>query len=311
MYKIYIIFIAASLITVTACKSKKAATDEDPAPVAAQTPVTVTEITTSPLTDYIDLNATSAFLQKTFIKASANGYLRSVNLHLGQRVGRGQPAFMLQTKEAAALGSTINQLNPSFHFSGNIIIRVTASGIVQELNHQVGDYVQDGEQLAVLSDANSFGFILNLPYELKRYVTTGQALQVLLPDGTKLNGTVSSAIPSVDSVAQTQGMMIRVASGTPIPQNLIAKVRIVKSLRNNAISLPKAAVLADEAQENFWVMKMIDSVTAVKVPVIKGLEAGDRVEIIRPQLGPHDKIILTGNYGLPDTAKVKIIKAEK
>ena len=60
-----------------------------------------------------------------------------------------------------------------------------------------------------------------------------------------------------------------------------------------------------------WVMKMIDSVTAVKVPVVKGIETSDRVEILRPQFSPNDKILLTGNYGLPDTAKVIIMKKEE
>jgi hypothetical protein len=95
---------------------------------------------------------------------------------------------------------------------------------------------------------------------------------------------------------------------SPLPQNLIAKVRIVKGSKNNAPSLPKEALLTDEAQSNFWVMKMIDSTTAVKVPVIKGMETGDRVEIIRPLFTISDKILLSGNYGLPDTAKVKIME---
>jgi len=55
-------------------------------------------------------------------------------------------------------------------------------------------------------------------------------------------------------------------------------------------------------------MKMIDSVTAVKVPIRKGIETNERVEILSPPLGPGDKILLTGNYGLGDTAKVKIIE---
>jgi hypothetical protein len=58
-------------------------------------------------------------------------------------------------------------------------------------------------------------------------------------------------------------------------------------------------------------MKMIDSVTAVKVAIVKGMETGDRVEIIRPQFSTSDKILLNGNYGLPDTAKVKIVKGEE
>jgi hypothetical protein len=53
---------------------------------------------------------------------------------------------------------------------------------------------------------------------------------------------------------------------------------------------------------------MMDSVTAVKVPIVKGMETNERVEILRPQFSPNDKILLSGNYGLSDTAKVKIMK---
>jgi hypothetical protein len=115
-------------------------------------------------------------------------------------------------------------------------------------------------------------------------------------------------MPAIDSVSQTQQVLIKVPSATKIPENLIARVRILKYQKSNAISLPKAAVLSDEAQSNFWVMKMIDTITAVKVPVIKGMETADRVEIVRPQFSANDKILLSGNYGLPDTARVKIVK---
>jgi hypothetical protein len=91
---------------------------------------------------------------------------------------------------------------------------------------------------------------------------------------------------------------------------LIGKVRIVKNQKTSVTSLPKAAVLTDESQENYWVMKMIDSVTAVKVTIIKGMESGDKVEIIKPIFTASDKIVLKGNYGLPDTAKVRIEKGD-
>jgi multidrug efflux pump subunit AcrA (membrane-fusion protein) len=305
------LYVAGILLLLASCKHKEDASEEDVSPEAVQTPVTVTTIDTQTLNDYVDLNATSSFLQSNIIKASANGYLKSVNLHLGQMVHAGQQAFTLQTKEAKALGNTINDLDPSFHFSGLIRIKAAASGYIQELNHQPGDYVQDGEQLAVLTDSRSFGFVLNLPYELHQYITIGKQLDVNLPDGTHLNGVVHSILPNVDSASQTQQVLIRVNQSKPLPQNLIAKVRIVKSQRNNTPSLPKQAVLTDEAQSNFWVMKMIDSVTAVKVPIIKGMETTDRVEILRPRFEAGDKILLTGNYGLADTAKVKIVKSRE
>jgi uncharacterized NAD(P)/FAD-binding protein YdhS len=52
-------------------------------------------------------------------------------------------------------------------------------------------------------------------------------------------------------------------------------------------------------------MKMINDSTAVKVPVKTGLETGEKVEIISPDFSPQDRILVSGNYGLADTAKVK------
>jgi multidrug efflux pump subunit AcrA (membrane-fusion protein) len=300
------------LLLLASCKhQEKAAEDEAVAPEEVRTPVTVTTVETTTLSDYVELNATSAYQQSNYIKASANGYVQSVRIKPGQMIHAGQLAFTLQTKEARALGNTINQLDPSFHFSGIINIKAVQSGFVQSLSHQIGDYVQDGEQLAVLADAKSFGFILNVPYELRPYVNTGKTLQVDLPDGSHLQGVVANIVPNVDSVSQTQSVLVKVAAAKTIPQNLIAKVRIVKAEKTNTTSLPKAAVLTDESQTSFWVMKMIDSITAVKVPVVKGLETKDKVEILRPPFSASDKILLTGNYGLPDTARVKIVKGEK
>jgi multidrug efflux pump subunit AcrA (membrane-fusion protein) len=311
MKKIYLFFSFVFLAAIS-CGHKKTATGTvTTTSEEVQTPVTITSIETVPLSDYVDLNATSSFLERNFIKASANGYIKSVNIRLGQMVSAGQSAFTLRTKEAEALGNTINKLDSTFHFTGIINIKASAGGHIQELNHQVGDYVQDGEQLAVMTDSKSFGFILNLPYELRPYVGVGKSLDVILPDGSHLTGQVTSMLPTIDSVSQTQAILIKVPASVSIPQNLIAKVRIVTVQKTNVISLPKQALLTDEAQANFWVMQMVDSVTAVKVPVIKGMETTDRVEIIRPVFSANDKILLTGNYGLPDTAKVKIVKASE
>jgi len=305
----YFLILFVLLLLFAACKNKQAPSDaEQSTTEEAGTPVTVTSVETTNLDDYVELNATATYQQNNVIKASANGYLTSVHIKIGEMVHAGQPAFTLQTKEAHALGNTINKLDSSFHFSGIVQIKASAGGYIQSLDHQAGDYVQDGEQLAVLADAKSFGFILNLPVELRRYISIGKSVQIDMPDGTHVNGVVSNILPNVDSASQTQNVLIKVPASQNIPQNLIAKVRIVKAEKMNATTLPKAAVLADEAQNNFWVMQMIDSVTAIKVPVEKGLETSDRVEILKPQFSPQDKILLTGNYGLPDTAKVKIMK---
>jgi len=149
---------------------------------------------------------------------------------------------------------------------------------------------------------------MQLPYEMQGTVKLNQGVQLTLPGGEIVNGTVTSFMPNVDTASQTQGVVIKINSNKQIPENLIAKARVVRTQKQNAISLPKSAVLSNETQTDFWVMKLINSTTAVKVPVKTGLEVGDRIEIMSPKFSKDDKIVVTGNYGLTDTAKVKIVQ---
>ncbi len=294
-------------IALFSCHGSEPKSEDDSAVADVQTPVTVTGISMAPLVEYTELNATSTFLQKNYVKSMTAGYIQSVDIQLGKLVTKGQLLFVLKTKESQSIGSTINKLDPNFKFSGTNRIVSSASGYITQLNHQVGDYVQDGEQLAVISDISSFAFVLELPYELRPYVLNQKNVELLLPDSTKLNGTISGTMPVVDPASQTQNVIIKVAAQN-IPENLIARVKIQKVEKNNAQSLPKAAVLTNDVQDEFWVMKLINDTTAVKVPVQKGLETKDMVEIVSPSFSSSDRILLTGNYGLADTAKVKIEK---
>jgi multidrug efflux pump subunit AcrA (membrane-fusion protein) len=295
---------------ISACKpapeKKEEKTEEKTETIS--TPVTITSPIKGNLSETVELNAVSAFLLKSYVKSSSTGYLTEVNAVLGKYVNKGDLLFVLKTKESQSLGNTISKLDTSLHFSGVIAIKSPGTGYISQINYRAGDYVQDGEQMAVITDTRSFVFLLDLPYELKPYLSINQNLQLKLPDGTVLDGRVSNAMPTVDAVSQTQSFVIRINSVKQIPENLIAKVSLIKNAKTNTISLLKSAVLTDETQSEFWVMQLIDSVTAVKVPIKKGLENANSVEIISPMLNPGDKFLLTGNYGLPDTAKVTIIQ---
>jgi multidrug efflux pump subunit AcrA (membrane-fusion protein) len=275
---------------------------------AAQTPVTVCLIGHDTLREYVEVNATSSFLLKNFVKANANGYLHSSSIHLGQQVQQGQILFTVTTKEAQSLGNTLNKLDTSFRFSGINSIKAGSNGFITQLDHQTGDYVMDGEQLAVISDRSSFVFIMNIPYELHALVVNQKTVTIVLPDSELLQGTITSSLPQMDSISQTERITLHVGlSDRSIPEYLIAKVRVPKRSSLNAITVPKAALLTDETQSEFWIMKMSDNNTAVKIPVKKGIETADKVEILSPVLNDHDRILISGQYGLEDSAKVKII----
>jgi biotin carboxyl carrier protein len=294
------------LFVLASCNSGEPVAEEAVATV--QTPVTVTGIGQEPMKEFLELNATSTFLLKNYVKANANGYLQSAHITPGQFVKAGQTLFTIKTKEAESIGNAVNRLDSSFKFTGTNAIKAGAGGFVSQLFHQAGDYVLDGEQLAVITDLNSFVFIMDLPYELRPFVKAGKPVEVQLPDGENLPGQIASLMPTVEAVAQTQSVVIKVNTALSIPENLVAKVKITKIIKEHTISVPRTAVLSDETQSRYWVMKMTDSITAVKVPVKKGIETKDRIEILSPVFSAEDKFLLTGNYGLGDTAKVRIVQ---
>jgi multidrug efflux pump subunit AcrA (membrane-fusion protein) len=303
--KLFTLLSATLLVVTTSCHTTPPPAEEKATP--GGTPVTIATPETGMMGDSVELNATAAFLLKINVKAVANGYLQSSGIKLGQHVTRGQLLFLLKTKEAENLGNTINKLDSSFRFTGLIPIRANGNGYITQLSSQAGNYVQDGEQLATISDDNSFAFILNLPYELTALIPDNRKVTVWLPDGQQLPGTLEAPLPTVDVVSQTQNYVIRVNSAQPVPENLIAKVKLVKAMKADAVVVPKAAVLSDESQSEYWIMKMTDSTTAVKVVIRKGLETNGRIEILSPVLTTKDKILTTGNYGLADTATVSIV----
>ncbi|QNK63411.1 HlyD family efflux transporter periplasmic adaptor subunit [Pedobacter sp. PAMC26386] len=276
--------------------------------VTPETPVQVVSISNSTLSEDVVLNATSAYLEKSFVKANTNGYLQSSTIQAGTVVGSNQVLFKLITKEARAIGNSINQLDPGFKFSGISTIRAEKSGYVILVNHQKGDYVQDGEALATIINQSSLVFLLDLPYEMRGVILQNKILELTLPDGEKLKGEIISSLPAVDSLAQTQRMVIKVNATHPIPENLVARVKIIKSAVSNVQVLPKSAVLTNETEDEFWVMKMINDSTAVKTVVKKGMEDGKSIQIVSPVFSAKDRLITVGNYGLADTAKVKITR---
>lgn len=292
----------------TECKGK---TTENQSQEATVKPKTSVEIAypndTVKMSDAITLNAVATYLLKSDVKANTTGYITKMNVKLADPVKRGQILFVLKTKEAQALGNTIDKLDPSFRFSGTISVGCSATGYVAALNHQVGDYVQEGDVLASVADKSSFGFVLQVPYEYVQLLHSQKNLMVHLPDGRNLPGFVSKIMPTVDPASQTQQVLVKLKTNENIPENLIASIPLIKSSASG-IFVPKTAVLTDDTQSEFWVMRLINDTTAVKTVIQKGIENADWVQLLSTNLSTNDRIVVSGNYGMNDTTFVSILR---
>lgn len=299
------------LLVIAFAGCKPAANDKDEEGTAekeveARTPVNITRISTEAVSETLELNASSLFLKKYPVKANAVGYIENITVNIGDEVSADQLLFTIKTKEASAFESPDLIRDSTLKFSGLIKIRAQKNGVISTLNHQKGDYVQDGDQLGIISESSSLVFLLDVPFELHPYVKLNSQCAILLPDSTEIAGQITSVLPDMDAVSQTQSFVVKPRTEKKLPENLISKIRIFKNTKPNARVLPKAALLSNETQTDFWVMKLLNDSTAVKIQVTKGMETKNKIEILKPAFSDSDRILLNGQYGLGDTAKVLI-----
>ncbi|SDX38520.1 efflux RND transporter periplasmic adaptor subunit [Hymenobacter psychrophilus] len=299
----------SALLLLAACNPAAPAeeTAADETAVRPRAVVTVERVQTDTLTDVLELRAVSAYPAKDVLRATTTGYLLAPVPVPGQLVRAGQTVFTLQTKEARTLH--LDQLtgDPRLRFSGIIRIASPRAGVLAIVDKLAGDYVQDGEQLALVYDQTRFGFVLDVPVTQLRYVRTGQSCRITLPDGRVLPGRVAEVLPAADLATQVQRYTVRLIGPAPqLPENIAVTVQLDKTAPYRAATLPRPAVLTNETQTEFWVMRLLNDSTAVRVPVQTGLEQQGRIEIKRPVFSPQDRILVSGNYGLDDTAAVQI-----
>jgi hypothetical protein len=291
------------ILALTGCTGKKNSDDDTSSDAKGKIEVRVTEPRVGTIAQSETLNATTVYQLNDIIRAPIAGYIRKVSVTPGQSVKDGDVLFTMQTKEAAAMGNLKDSLFPS---KGAILVKATEAGIVKSSSRQMGDYMQDGDELCTIANNSSLVFMLDVPYEMRKYIKQDHAYSISLPDGETMQARMVSQVPGMDKAVQMERYILRPSSASNVPEGLVGSVSVPTKAETNAIILPKSAVLSNETQTEFWVMKLIHDSVAVKVSIEKGIETKDSIQIKSPVFTADDKILISGNYGVGDTVMVKI-----
>lgn len=304
--KSYLIFcmVAVIITLLLSCNHLKGPSENA---VEVKTPVTLVLVTFKPVISTVSLPAITMFMNKSIIRATTTGTIEKILISQGDLIAGDQLLFTIRTREAMAMKNSTGS-DSSLSFKGLINITSHNGGVVNSISYRRGDYVQEGDEMAVISEQNSLVFVLEVPFELNSYVEKNRKCTIILPDKKQIEGTITEKLSEMEMQSQTVRYIVKPSSTGVLPANLIASITLIKSKNEKAFILPKKAVLSNETQTEFWVMKLINDTTAIKVVVEKGFENNDEVEITKPEFIISDRIILTGNYGLSDTARIAIIK---
>ena len=196
----------------------------------------------------------------------------------------------------------------NLNFKGIVSVKAAIAGLISSIEHPKGDFVTEGDELCQVAVPESVVFILDVPFESAGSIKLNTPCEITLPNNQVINGIIKSRLPSMASSSQTQRFIVRLSEPEGLPENLVSKIKILKESVKNAVSLPKTSILTDETMQSYWVMKLINDSTAVKVPVTTGIREEEYVQIILPVFKASDLFLTSGNYGLGDTAFVKVIK---
>jgi hypothetical protein len=285
------------------CSNKKA--DDEKALDVTRTSITIVQPKMQGFTDYIQLNGNTQFQKKLVVRANITGYITAMPWKTGDHIANGTLFCSIKTKEQDAL-KNIDVKEPSLkQFQSPINVLANASGIFTAVNYSKGDFVNEGDILATITDPSSLVLVINVPYEYHEFVYKGRSCSVKFPDGKVIQASINEEVPFIDAASQTQSYLIRFPGNQLLPENMNLIVQIPVNQKQNSIALPLEAIQTNETQEEFWIMKLVNDSLAIKVPVNVGLQNDSLREIISG-VGVNDKIIVKGAYGLTDSSLVKL-----
>ncbi|MEZ4776535.1 MAG: biotin/lipoyl-binding protein [Bacteroidia bacterium] len=270
--------------------------------------VRVTRISRADLHPSRSIPATVTYLDKSNIAAPSAGFLTEVLVQTGSFVKKGQPMFTIETKEHRSLENDTTFQKTEIAAFGLITVAASANGYIAGLLQQQGEYVQEGTPLCTFTRSDKALVTGYMPFHLRKEAGLGTRCMLLLPDGTRAPGRIANILQVLDAASQSIQILIRPDVMQIWPEGLNLEVKFESSVVKMAQLLPETAILSNEQLDEFWVMKLADDTTGVKIPVEIGMQIHDSVQILAPEFDPLDRFITEGAYGLADTAKITVAK---
>jgi HlyD family secretion protein len=172
----------------------------------------------------------------------------------------------------------------------SMLVRATASGIVQDLTLEVGQWVMPGQSLARVVEPGRLMAVLRVPETQARDVSVGQPVAV-----DTRNGIVAGTVRRIDPAVQQGAVAVEVALTGELPLGARPDLSVEGTIQVDRIeeTLFTGRPAYGQANSMVSVWKVVDGGRyAVRVPVRLGLSSVNTIEVI-DGLSPGDVVILS------------------
>ncbi len=219
-------------------------------------------------------------------------------------------AALLQADVALELGTVAVTQAELVHDRAKLNLARTSilspiRGVVTRCDVQEGERIKASAAIFRIEDPSQLVVYGNLPVRQTRRIKLGNLVRIsssAIDEST--TGSVVRIAPTVDPSSGTVRVKIAVKSAAGYKPGLFVTLRVVVETRAKALTVPKRAVLHDDADGAY--LFVVEDGAAQRVLVETGYEKDQRVEIVKG-VDAASKVVVEGQDTLTDQAKVELL----
>lgn len=188
----------------------------------------------------------------------------------------------------------------------NSKIRAPISGVISDRLIKVGNMINIDQEVFEITDFDPILAVLKVPeHEMSKIQKRQQALlQVDAIKNETFEGQVLRVSPVVDPQTGTFEVTVSIRDESKqLKPGMFGRVRIVYDTHQNALMIPKNAVIKEDGMSSVYVIK---NSMAYRKNINTGYSNGDNIEVLEG-LAPSDTVVTIGQSSLQDSTLVEIV----
>jgi RND family efflux transporter MFP subunit len=194
-------------------------------------------------------------------------------------------------------------------------IRAPYDGVVTARNVHTGHLVQPGvgsggKPLLVVAQTRVMRIFVDVPETDAPFIAVGSQAQVRIPStpSEARSGTVARTAWNLDAATRTLRTEIDLTNEDgKLRPGMYASARLMVAERNDALALPKTAVMTTEGQ--FFCYTIDSGGLVVRTPIETGIRAGDEIEVV-PGLTGDEQVIGVNAAAFREGQQVQVVEAK-
>ena len=290
---------------------------------AVAVPVRVAAVTRASLSRVVTAPGQTNALSMQKVRAPFAGALLQLTVTDGDAVRKGQSVGTIVSRDSAAALEGAREMDRSARTpeekadaaralelaQRNLVraaIHVEADGVVVSHAAASGDRVSEDQELLTVADRESLVFVAGVAQSELSAVRTGQPVSVELAGRSRaIAGVVHDVLPSANAGDFTAPVRVDLRELPPsMAIGLFGTARITVESREG-LTVPDTAILRDDLSGVARVALVKDG-KAHWVDVVTGLRGAAGTEIKSPDLSLSDQVVVSGQVGLPEGARLTI-----